>query len=486
MTALILMLIWLSQVLPVVSDLPEPRNLRVNSSHFHHMLQWEAGVGSPPGVYYKVTFTTHSETNWTPVVGCEHVQRPLVCNLTVALSNLEGYYITKVVAVLDKHYSEKINPIVFHPIRDTHLDPPRLTVTSCGLDLCLNLDPPMERMRATYGRFKYQLRIESTTAYQPRSMEITSLKEEVLKDLPPGRDYCVSVKISGFLNDSEPRLFNFSQPKCVFIPGHFNKEPPIATGLCFSVIFILVVLGFLYCTGFICLKKTPLPFVLMSIRHTDELLSVPSLVSLPSILSVKPTAPSSGKKRNSQTESSDSDEETVTDVPGGGRGRGQGYKLRVGTKLLSTSSSSSSSSLSAPLSPNCFPTNQNTLSVPPDVFSALPETPIAANASTSTSTSTADSLTAKRTEREEEAEEGTMEGDSKDVNLLTLTFGTHKEKEEEPALVDLRFPPPASEETSVLLSHICHFNEAAEESDICSDDEEEEDEYDGANEYMRR
>ncbi|XP_029981002.1 interferon lambda receptor 1-like [Sphaeramia orbicularis] len=486
MTALILMLIWLSQVFPVMSDLPQPLSVRLNSSHFHHMLQWEAGVGTPPGVYYKVTFLTQDKHSWNPVVGCEHVQHPLVCNMTVSLSDPQKYYFIRVVAVLDKHSSKAVESTAFHPIRDTILDPPLFTVTSCGLDLCLNFDPPMEHVRAIYNRFKYQLRIKSNNADEPRIREITSLNKEVLKDLPPGREYCISVRVSGFLGGDMQRTFNFSQPNCVIIPGHLNTDPPIAATLCLFVIFILVVLGLLYFAGFIWLKNTPLPLVLTSIHHTDEFLHTSPLVSLGSILTVKPTAPSSGKKKSSQTESSDSDEESVTDITGG---RGGGcYKLRVGTNLLSTSSSSSSSSLSAPLSPNCFPTNQNTLSVPPEVFSALPKAPIAAN--TSTSTSTADSLTAERTEREEEEEkeeEGMREWGSQDVNLLTLTFGNHKEeKEEEPAPVDLQSAPPASEETSVLLSHMCHFSEDAKDSDICSDDEEEEDEYDGANGYMRR
>ena len=42
-----------------------------------------------------------------------------------------------------------------------HMDPPTLTVTSCGRDLCVDLGPPLERLRESYNNINYQLQIKS-------------------------------------------------------------------------------------------------------------------------------------------------------------------------------------------------------------------------------------------------------------------------------------------------------------------------------------
>lgn len=41
-----------------MSVLPQPVNLKLTSNHFIHMLNWEPGPGTPPGVSYQVSYTT--------------------------------------------------------------------------------------------------------------------------------------------------------------------------------------------------------------------------------------------------------------------------------------------------------------------------------------------------------------------------------------------------------------------------------------------
>lgn len=160
MTALIWMLTWLLQVLPAVSELPQPVNLDLTSVHFSHMLKWEPGPGTPPGVYYHVSVNTERGTSYVPVSGCERVQHPLVCNLTEACSKPEQVYIINVTALLDSQASKAVQRR-FKPIRDTQLDLPLLTVTPCGSGLCVDLQPPLEHLRKSYEALQYKLKITS-------------------------------------------------------------------------------------------------------------------------------------------------------------------------------------------------------------------------------------------------------------------------------------------------------------------------------------
>ncbi|KAI3356618.1 hypothetical protein L3Q82_017828 [Scortum barcoo] len=100
-------------------------------------------------------------TSWVSVAGCEHVQHPLVCNLTEAFSNPKEVYLTQVTARLEAQASQPFIHPGFQPIKDTHLDLPLLTLASCGRDLCVDLQPPMEYLREIYDSLHYKLRIKS-------------------------------------------------------------------------------------------------------------------------------------------------------------------------------------------------------------------------------------------------------------------------------------------------------------------------------------
>lgn len=50
-----------------MSELPKPVNDIITSSHFTHMLTWEPGPGSPPGVCYNVTVRTSTSVSSLPV-----------------------------------------------------------------------------------------------------------------------------------------------------------------------------------------------------------------------------------------------------------------------------------------------------------------------------------------------------------------------------------------------------------------------------------
>ncbi|KAM8856518.1 interferon alpha/beta receptor 2-like isoform 1-T9 [Spinachia spinachia] len=349
MKSLIWMLVWLPQALLAMNGLPKPINDILNSSHFIHILTWEPGPGTPPGVHYDVRVLTETGTSWVPVVGCEHVQHPLVCNLTEAFSDPGQVYRSRIRALLDAQESQPVIQREFKPIKDTFLDLPLLTVTSCGQDMCLELQPPMEHLRDIYNSLNYKYRIVSNNAGKSEDVKETkSLERQILTNLASGRWYCVSVCFSPGVVLRESK---YSQPVCASTPSHYTADPWISLTLCLLVMSGVVVLALLVYTRFTCLMRINLPSVITSIHHREEALLIPSYTKC-CILNVEPTPPSSGDKRSSQT-SDESDVESVTgSTAGGSEGR---YQMRLGNNLLSSSSASSSSSLSDPFPPKPDP-----------------------------------------------------------------------------------------------------------------------------------
>ena len=60
-------------------------------------------------------------TLWVPVAGCQHVQSPLVCNLTKAFSVRDQQYFTRISALLDSQPATVVILPVFEPIKNSKL-----------------------------------------------------------------------------------------------------------------------------------------------------------------------------------------------------------------------------------------------------------------------------------------------------------------------------------------------------------------------------
>ncbi|KAK2906410.1 hypothetical protein Q8A73_010353 [Channa argus] len=480
MTALMWMLTWLLQVLSVMSELPKPEKLKITSKDFIHILTWEPGQGTPIEVYYNVTITGDRDSSSKSVAGCQGVQNPLVCNLTEAFKDQTQNYFTHVTAILGQQTSLPANLKGFRPMSDTELDTPLLTVTPCGRNLCVELQPPVEQLREIYEKITYNLQIQSKGEDRVQVKGIRSLEKQIVEHLAPGRQYCVSVC---FADTLESRQSNYSQPVCAFTTGIIPADPWISAGLCVLVIFLVVVGVFLFSTGFICLKRRPLPLVLTSIHHTDEaLVNALFSTSLSSLVNVKPAQPSTGEKRLKQSSSDESDEESETERIS------ESYRLWGGANRLPPSSSSSSS-LPALLSPEPVPQLFISSDQTPDSAekhsSVVPNNLL--NKDTDSSSSSRQSVaTIKQKEEKEQIEEAMVLGDggSQNVNLLTLTFGRQEEEEEEqdlkPNVAKVETEAPYSSEecriVSVQPSQIGESRKIIVETSSCSTDEEEEDE----------
>ncbi|KAG7239135.1 hypothetical protein INR49_030016 [Caranx melampygus] len=352
-------------VLSVMSELPQPVNLTLTSIHLRHMLKWQPGPETPPGVHYNVTVNTDRGTSWVSVSGCERVRHPLVCNLTDAFPELTQVYLVQVTAWLEGQASHPLTHLGFTPIKDTCLEQPLLTVTPCGRDLCVDLQPPKEHLRQAYDTLDYKLKF----------VTIRSLKEQTVKDLAPGREYCVSVCS---LNILESKESNYSEPKCAFTTSISHADPWISAMLCLLVLIGVAVFSLLVFTGFFCLREGPLPLVLTSVHHADEVLVIsPYRTPLSSLFNVKATLPSAGERKSSRSSLEESDGEGGTESTGDSR----------------------------------------------------PETQPSAGLNHTLGTHTdTHSVTTETVQTSKEEGEGV---DSQDVNLLTLTFGSHEKEEEE-------------------------------------------------------
>ncbi|KAM6978386.1 interferon alpha/beta receptor 2-like [Tautogolabrus adspersus] len=316
MAALIWMLTWLSPVLPAMIELPPPVNLNLTSDHLIHMLRWGRGAGTPPGVSYSVSVIPDTGTSWIPVPECQTVQDPLVCNLTEVFSDPSQVYFTSVRAQLEAMTSPTVSYPGFQPIRDTLLAPPLLSVTPCGRILCVHLKPPRQHLRHVYEHLKYRLRVSSREDTLQFFKDSVSLGDLVLEDVSPGREYCVSVFVL------ELTQSDYSRQVCVITSSTFNTDVLVSAFLCVFVLCGALTVALLVYAGFICLKRRPLPSVLTSLHHIEEVpvLTAPCTSSFSPLYNVKTQAPPAGHKRSHTSSSSEhSEEESEDESPGEGK-----------------------------------------------------------------------------------------------------------------------------------------------------------------------
>ncbi|CAL8376678.1 unnamed protein product [Boreogadus saida] len=342
---ILLMLAWLSPVFSEIVPLPKPVNVNVTSSHFNHLLTWQPGPGTPRGVAYNVSMSRERDLPWVPAAGCVLVKHPLVCDLTTAFTNPTHVYYSMVVAVLESQASPGAYSSGFKPIKDGELASPLLTLAACDHSLCVDLHPPLERVRALYQGLQYQLRVttRSPGSQQAESLERTwSLKRHVLKDLAPGREYCVSVRVR---DPQTHREFPFGPPTCASTPTAGVRSADILPGLIVLALVLLVVSWYLLVqTGVVCLKN-PLPSVLIFINPlVEERLAMPQKERVCAHVHLGAAAPSAGGRCAARLDHSVQEEGVST--AGSARSLG-GYGPHVDSSCSSSfSSCSSSSSLS--------------------------------------------------------------------------------------------------------------------------------------------
>lgn len=465
MTELLWILTWLPLVLTAVSELPAPYDVKVTLDESGYILRWEPGAGTAAGTWFSVAVTVEdtSRNVWCQASGCQHVQSPLICNLTGAFKDLTEPYDIQVKAHLGNRTSQTawLNDSV--PLK--HLPLPELKVAPCGPNICVDLLPPqlLQHIREQYDMIKYQLRIKSSDHDEAKVRMFRPLRSHNESNLVPGRDYCFSIRFS---HDLVGLNSNFSKPYCVSTPGKTVLDAVVSVVLGLLVLGVIIVFFLLFWTGFICLKPTLMPSVLTSIHHLEVRLSTWS-ASLSSLQSVWLMAPPVGKSSSSVSE--EDDEESCRETSDR-NSLGANYALRPGASLLSSSSSSSTSLSSSskpepPPSPCCIQTVDGS-PLQPEARVALETQPGAEQ-----NPQRPDSVTEVRTGEKKEVKVG------EEVNLSTLTFGL-PEKEEEEEEEDC---PDVPEEFSALVPPLVQPPHPA----AAAEDEEEDAAY-GDCDYMCR
>ncbi|XP_030193773.1 interleukin-20 receptor subunit alpha isoform X2 [Gadus morhua] len=468
---ILLMLAWLSQVFSEIVPLPKPVNVNVTSSHFIHRLTWQPGPGTPRGVAYNVSVSRERDLPWVPVAGCVLVKHPLVCDLTRAFTNPTHVYYSMVVAILESQASPGAYSTGFKPIKDGELASPLLTLAACDHSLCVDLHPPLERVRALYQGLQYQLRVttRSPGSHPAESLERTrSLKRHVLKDQAPGREYCVSVRIR---DPQTHREFPFSPPTCASTPTAGVRSADVLLVVSVLALVLLgVVLYLLVQTGVVCLKN-PLPSVLIFINPlVEERLAMPQKERVCAHIHLGAAAPSAGGKCAARVDHSVQEEGVST--AGSARSLG-GYGPHVDSSCSSFSSCSSSSSLSTrPLLAPSLHTVAPSAAIgtpwrPSELQSELRAIALKTLGSVAVTTWDQHALhlacSADPPAPSPEAEPGVGSGEGcSDVNLLSLTLGGPHE--------DAATLPPTAEEEEVSMETLI----SVEDEDV---DVEEQDGY---------
>ncbi|CAH2219260.1 interferon alpha beta receptor 2 isoform X1 [Pelobates cultripes] len=118
-------------VMTVSSNLPPPRNVRIISENFVHVLVWENNY-----LNASVHYITQERSQWKPVDKCSNVTNQL-CDLTEYFTDLLGNYQGSVQSFTHNAISNISYSALFNPFESTALGPPIVRVTSCNK--CVNL-----------------------------------------------------------------------------------------------------------------------------------------------------------------------------------------------------------------------------------------------------------------------------------------------------------------------------------------------------------
>ncbi|KAM8858188.1 uncharacterized protein ACB058_009545 [Synchiropus picturatus] len=385
-----------------------PARLNLTSDHFVHTLTWEPGADAPEGVFYQVSVVDERGTSWAPVVGCQHLLQLHFCNLTEAFPDNSASYFVRVSARLPPREASTDHSEGFSPLRDTRLDLPLMELSPCGRDLCVDLRPSRQHLRHVYDSLFYQLRTEESGGQLQSEEDFRSLSRRTVRNLLPGRRYCVSVR---FWDDLVQRKPNFSRPECAVTPAGPGQDWWVVLLSLLLVLLLLLVVPvslLLLYSGVVRVRRRRLPSVLTSVRTFRPV----------RLLRQRPASLSSIREVTSATPA----------------GRLQGYQARVKSSPL-------------PASPSCpLPSEP---AAHPDLLPGSEEENYEMRPGALTAGGLG--LTHEEEEDEEEEEEEEEEGGVQEVDLFSLTFGRElEEKEAEGPQQGQEGLQEEADETSVL------------------------------------
>ncbi|XP_066542462.1 cytokine receptor family member b1 isoform X2 [Hoplias malabaricus] len=264
-------------------SLPEPKNLRVVSYNFDHVVQWNPGKGTPPGTVYTMK-----------IRGSQKARLQNLNSTIIDISSyMENIMLKYLILVKAFHGNQSSLQVLteFTPISDTIIGPPDVTLFGCGN--CLNISITLPKGKASkegemfYNGIGFEIHwkkdqdekeIISYIKTTPQQTSTLSTYTHILKDLQPGEKYCLRAQPkANYIHDTL-----ISGWFCAFTSEVQQRQVAYMAG--WTVGFVLFGLGFLITiaslvyTGFLCKLKISPPKSLTrfvpSSYHSPETLNV--------------------------------------------------------------------------------------------------------------------------------------------------------------------------------------------------------------------
>ncbi|NWI35600.1 I20RA protein, partial [Picathartes gymnocephalus] len=184
-------------------SLPNPRNVRFESTNMRNVLHWSAPEGTGDGVLYKVKYAVYGVGKWIRKPECKNINRTW-CDLSSETSDYEEQYYASVKAFLNGTCSDWMETTRFNPLTDTKIDPPMVSVSSTDKSISIILTAPEKWKRSpeeesisllqVYPGLQYNVSVLNKKTKKRWFFSISN-NTLVVPWLEPGTVYCVSAQI---------------------------------------------------------------------------------------------------------------------------------------------------------------------------------------------------------------------------------------------------------------------------------------------------
>ncbi|XP_055361334.1 cytokine receptor family member b1 isoform X2 [Betta splendens] len=257
----VLLILYVTLLHSVLTSLPAPVNVSIDSHNFYHVLRWDPGPGTPPGTVYNITQRDDEK---------EELLTSNTTSLDLLLDNMYEYHLT-VQAFYNLTQSKKSKEITFIPSVHTHIDPAEVSLSGCGNCIQVNISMPEpywgSGIQDLYDYYDPTFKLfwrKATKKPLNSSVVETHDKSYILGNLERG-EYCVKVVTEIRIN----RNTKASAWKCTFTSPEEEQNTGFAAlgvGLTLMIVVVgalMISLSFLYYTGFLGKLQATVPRALI-------------------------------------------------------------------------------------------------------------------------------------------------------------------------------------------------------------------------------
>ncbi|XP_061548249.1 cytokine receptor family member b1 isoform X2 [Phycodurus eques] len=272
----------------VLGALPVPSNLSVVSVNFHHILHWDPGPATPPGVQYKV---------FSRLSGKREKETQSVYTTATSLQmKLDKYkYYLTVQAFYNGTSSPESEDISFTPLEQTIIGPPKVILTEYNNSIQINISLPEADKSSGIPNndilafYKGKFRILWKKSNNIEEVHTTEDRSVTFDNLEKGKQYCVQIQIEITMNENTPPSAWVCTITRIPVPRRVPVFLGTTAGLLIFCIGALMALTYcLYDIGVLCKPQENLPRVLITTLNHANFLPVeetsPDLISNCSVI----------------------------------------------------------------------------------------------------------------------------------------------------------------------------------------------------------